>query len=419
MESVVHQQALSRMKELVLQVIPLLNVDNSQLQFAQAHKDLEPLAAFIGKQFGQWLREDRAHLYVFDAIEHAVKASGAMPASGRLTALTPQQKEQIADQVCEMWARIPITYQFVFPFPVMGELAEVIEITSGVAIRNSAQEMVDSEGMQLPRPIGAIAGLAPDPPMASLVVESKGLMQYRVFAEQPSSMAIRTAKVVIQLGLVEGILQKSDFLSQTPPKKAKYTPRTGVPLNLGAIDLAATFATVLAEISLASKAEASYASRFATIGAVLRREAEFDPNIKSKPKTSEEKYARQIQRHCARIATAAEWLFDAEHSPESVTTVVQTAIAYEALYGAAKGEPIVATLANRLAYALGKSPQFRDSLLEWFTDFYDIRSDVVHNGASRLIGKQRNTLAIMWNILHQALAHEIGLLKHAGHRAMQ
>lgn len=406
------------MKELVLQVIPLLNVDNSQLQFGQAREALEPLAAFIGKTFGQWLREDRVQLYAFDAIAHAVKTSGGLPASGRL-ALTTRQREQIADQVCEMWDRVPVTYQFIFPLPVMGQLVEIIEITPGIAIKNSARDMVDGEGMQLPRSLGSIAGLAPDPPMASLVVESKGLMQYSVFAEQPSSLAIRAAKVVIQLGLVEKILQRSHWLSQTPPKISIYTPRIGVPLNTGTIELPVTFSTALAETSLASRTEASYTSRFATIGAVLRREAELDSNIKSKPKTSEEKYVRQIQRHCARIATAAEWLFDAEHSPESATTVVQTAIAYEALYGAGKGEPVVAALANRLAYPLGKSPQFRDSLLEWFTEFYDIRSDVVHNGASRLTGKQRDTLAIMWNILHQALAHELGLLKHAGHRAMQ
>jgi Apea-like HEPN len=417
----VDPRAATRMKELVLQGIQLLNVENSELQFATAYDQLGALGEFIAKNFGQWLREERARLYAFDALEHAVKASGHMPVSGRLMALTPQQREQIADLVCEMWARIPVTYQFVFPLPVMGQVDEVIEITPGIAIKNSPRDMVDEMGMQLPRSLGALALAASDPPVASLVVEAKGLMQYSALAEVPAAVAIRAAKVVIQLGLVEKILDLSGWLSQASPRESKYTPRIGLPTNTGAFELPATFAMVLAEISLTPKAEASYASRFATIGAVLRREAELqqNPPKKARKESSEEIYARQIRQHCARIATAAEWLFDAEHAPESATTVVQTAIAYEALYGGGQGEPVVATLANRLAYALGKSPQFRESLREWFTDFYKNRSDVVHNGASRLTGKQRHDLSIMRNILHQALAHELDLLKQAGHLALE
>lgn len=411
---IVHQMAVARMKELVLQVIQLLNVENSELQFAPAYEALGKLGEFIAKAFGQWLQEDRARLYAFDAIEHALKTSGHMPASGRLAALTREQMEQIADQVCAMWAKIPVTYQFVFPLPLVGEVDEVIEITPGIVIKNSPRDTVDEVGMELPRSLGSLAFLASDPPMASLVVEAEGLMQHNTPAEVPAASAIRAAKVVIQLGLVEKILDRSGWLSQAAPKESKYAPRIGLPSNSGAVELPTAFATVLAEITMLPKTEASYASRFATIGAVLRREAELEPNLKSKPKNSEENYIRQIQRHCARIATAAEWLFDAAHVPESATTFVQTAIAYEALYGGGKSEPVVETLANRLAYALGKSPQFRESLRQWFTDFYDIRSKVVHSGASRLTGEQRRMLSIMRNVLHQALEHELDLLRTAG-----
>jgi hypothetical protein len=50
------------MKELVLEVIPLLTVKDSQLQFLPAYEVLEPLGAFIAKTFGLWLSEERARL---------------------------------------------------------------------------------------------------------------------------------------------------------------------------------------------------------------------------------------------------------------------------------------------------------------------------------------------------------------------
>jgi Apea-like HEPN len=118
----------------------------------------------------------------------------------------------------------------------------------------------------------------------------------------------------------------------------------------------------------------------------------------------------------ARIATAAEWLFDAERNEsESATTFVQTAIGYEALYGGSKGEPVVQTLANRFAYSLGRTPQSREFLRDWFEEFYEVRSQVVHNGASRLTGKQRKLLSIMLGLLRETLQHELGLVSAAIH----
>ena len=114
-------------------------------------------------------------------------------------------------------------------------------------------------------------------------------------------------------------------------------------------------------------------------------------------------------RHCARIATAAEWLFDAR-SESSPTGLVQTAIAFEALYGGAKGESVVETLANRIAYTLGRTPQHREWLVESFTDFYDTRSKVVHNGASRLTNEQKVQLGSTQRVLKELLRHELRLV---------
>ena len=127
-------------------------------------------------------------------------------------------------------------------------------------------------------------------------------------------------------------------------------------------------------------------------------------------KTPVEAAQAQLDRHCARIATAAEWLFDATHDQASATTFVQTAIGFEALYGGAKGEPVIETLANRVAYSLGTSPQSREQTARAFTEFYDTRSAVVHSGASRLTTEQQRQLTNAQSTLRKALRHEMRLV---------
>jgi Apea-like HEPN len=89
---------------------------------------------------------------------------------------------------------------------------------------------------------------------------------------------------------------------------------------------------------------------------------------------------------------------------------VQTAISFEALYGGAKGEPVVETLANRVAYSLGTSPQSREQLVETFCEFYDTRSAIVHNGATRLSNEQQRELVTAQSSLKKALRHELRLV---------
>jgi hypothetical protein len=88
--------------------------------------------------------------------------------------------------------------------------------------------------------------------------------------------------------------------------------------------------------------------------------------------------------HCSRIATAAEWLFDSEAESAPAMGYVQIAIAFEALCGGGKNEPVVETIANRVAYSIGKSSGERAHLLKQFREFYNKRSGIVHNGSTRL-----------------------------------
>jgi hypothetical protein len=119
---------------------------------------------------------------------------------------------------------------------------------------------------------------------------------------------------------------------------------------------------------------------------------------------------READDHCARIATAAEWLFDAEYQPKSATTLMQTAIALEALHGGGERDPIRSTLANRIAYSLGVTAAERTELMSFVHRFHDTRSSVVHRGASRLNGDQPFNWMPGRTFCRKRLRHEMRLL---------
>jgi hypothetical protein len=117
--------------------------------------------------------------------------------------------------------------------------------------------------------------------------------------------------------------------------------------------------------------------------------------------------------HCGRVATAAEWLFDAESESPSATTFVQVAIAFEALLGGERGEPITETIANRVAYLLGQTPSERNEYEQRFKTFYDLRSKIVHQGQSRLSATDSKVFFNGKELLKQALDYELKLAAHA------
>jgi hypothetical protein len=177
--------------------------------------------------------------------------------------------------------------------------------------------------------------------------------------------------------------------------------------------LPVTLAGALARLTVKpseAQPQAPLADRLSVVGLILAREGQWDPVVSRQAKSAVEAAQAQLDRHCARIATAAEWLFDATHDQASATTFVQTAIGFEALYGGAKGEPVIETLANRVAYSLGTSPQSREQPARAFAEFYNTRSAVVHNGASRLTIDQQRQLTNAQSTLQKALRHEMRLV---------
>jgi hypothetical protein len=402
----VDPKAERRMKELLLEVLPKLTVDSgNQLNVGVALELLAPLGAFIEKNYGKWITTFESTTEAFISINTALAGLSLLSTTGVLGDLTlAEQRETAADAIVAFWRTIPITYDFEFTLPGVTPVVEAIEIAPGVALK--ARELPSRDNSLSDVPLGFLFGQPPpnQPQLLScLVIESAGLMHFS--RGQPATNAIRRASIALQLGVVLGAFERT--WERRMGATGSYAPRKldgarGPPQDTG---LPAHFENVLGR-ALRNQDEQVVREQLKSVGVVLRRELLREEKRKANAAPDE----WELNRHCARIANAAEWLFDSEGGG-SATHFVQLAIAFEALYGGTEKEPVTETLANRVAYSLGTNPAEREELRGTFAAFYGTRSTVVHSGATRLTAEQMRQFGWARSVLFRALKHELALAR--------
>src|ERR1700736_6610869 len=79
-----HTKAQQRMRQLIVEALDKLHVDNGRLVFGQAQPVLTPLGEFIAKNFSDYLREDISSVYMYYAVQNALEALGQTAVSGAL-----------------------------------------------------------------------------------------------------------------------------------------------------------------------------------------------------------------------------------------------------------------------------------------------------------------------------------------------
>jgi hypothetical protein len=410
-----HEKARDRLTELAVDALKTLEIKAPTLiNITGISKTLGPLSAFISQTFSEWILEDWATVSVYLSLRDAVKEHG--PFQTGLLGVTATQAvlEAIAASVANFWSAVPISYEFVFPLPGLSPFATSIEIAPGVTLSNALRAQVDTEGLQssFSGVIGVPQLFTSPAEIPAVTILSKGLMQAGDPTELAAVGALRRAKIILQLGIVEEVFTRSSEQSGLP-KFATFAPQQALPVQSQRFNLPPGIASVLARLRYRPVSALAdpppLGERLSAVGLVLAREEARNAS-KAARRTVAASQA-QYDQHCARVATAAEWLFDSETEPESATSFVQAAIAFEALYGGNKREPVVETLANRVAYSLGTTPQDREQLTDSFLAFYGTRSKVVHSGATRLTSEQQRQLRRAQFTLKEALRHELGLVR--------
>lgn len=377
--------------------------------------------AFLEKEFGEY-SNGPIHDSFFSIFRVCLDLNLNEPGTGGLKPGYAERAKEIADGVHAFWSSVPRTYMYRFPLVSLTKTpATVLSVACGSGIT------LDIDGDPGANKLGALTRLLEGPILGpSLAIETSGYSLFGGEDDVCSQLAISACKVTVALGEVLGIFASEYQFGKEQPTKASQREATAtratsmsMPHDFGRALSRVVFArralqtpgTILTPAHERSAAELhEYVGRYLTkVGTIIGKARVHLTKKVPANETGEQRRARVDSEHCARIATAAEWMFDANSGAVSAMSYVQLAIAFEALYGGTKDDPVVETLSNRLVYGLASSEVERDTLAQRFHVFYGKRSRIVHSGASRLMPDETELFRWGMDTLRRALAHEIGL----------
>src|SRR6185437_7163824 len=123
-----------------------------------------------------------------------------------------------------------------------------------------------------------------------------------------------------------------------------------------------------------------------------------------------------IFRHKAkaeRILLASQWLFDSYCGKNELLSFVQTTVVLEILLGDKATSDVMGLgelLRNRCAYLIANTQTKRQEILEKFKKIYDVRSQIVRRGKSRLTEDERELFLTFQWMCRRVIQAEVNLL---------
>lgn len=114
------------------------------------------------------------------------------------------------------------------------------------------------------------------------------------------------------------------------------------------------------------------------------------------------------------ILLGAQWLFDSHCGSDELLQFVQAAVVVEILLGDKASSDLTGLgelLSNRCAYLIAASHVQRSELLQDFRRIYEVRSQIVHRGKSRLVLGERTLFNKLRWMCRRIIQEEVELLK--------
>jgi len=121
-----------------------------------------------------------------------------------------------------------------------------------------------------------------------------------------------------------------------------------------------------------------------------------------------------LSDNSAKLKTASSWALRAHLSKRELDKILESAITIEVLMGDRDTSDrigLTKLIANRCAYALGKSNKERLDIVDFFVKFYRVRSEVVHSGRTALDPEERKIVNAGLDLATRILRHEISLAR--------
>ena len=115
-----------------------------------------------------------------------------------------------------------------------------------------------------------------------------------------------------------------------------------------------------------------------------------------------------------KIFEASKWFFEGHSGDNELLSFIQNTVVLEILLGDKSKSDIIGIselLRNRCAYLISNSVEEREKILKDFNNIYEIRSQIVHRGKSKLYNDERELLGMLRYFCSRVINKEISFLK--------
>ncbi|MCF8356901.1 MAG: hypothetical protein K9H48_20855 [Melioribacteraceae bacterium] len=115
-----------------------------------------------------------------------------------------------------------------------------------------------------------------------------------------------------------------------------------------------------------------------------------------------------------KILEASKWFFEGMSGNNELLSFIQNTVVLEILLGDKSKSDIIGIgelLRNRCAYLISENDEERQNILKDFNEIYEIRSQIVHRGKSKLNNNERRLLTRLRYFCSRVLFKEINYLK--------
>lgn len=402
-----------------------LSVHDSMLNFSELWDAVQPLISEIKKhkELLKHITETEFFLLIeggFRKLSQKNTDGGNYKLTDRITATEIQEE---AEKFIKFLEGIPYEYLYYFRVPIEfpDGLAE-IKITDDVSLLKPLKCYGDAFLVPLPSPSSLALALFAG--KGNYRVREEDVfceIRVRGYGDRAQAEASTVFKQFLYLAEASGLLHSLKWKRQPNVKyDINVYKRPAVDGNtLTDFTLPADIAAYISGLTLDDNRFKDFVPRKKNPSSRSlldhyddTREAYFEREFRKGCNRFIELHNASKKDHRSHIVAAIEWGFDGEANANETMGFIQVCIGLEALLGdknAGGQRSLTEKLADRCAYLLGNTPDFRQTLRKDFEKIYELRSRLVHGVWLTVKDEHRATVSQAGDLLKRLVYKELWL----------
>lgn len=406
-----HPKAIDKIGKKVEGSLKNCRIDNGWPVYQSIARHVDSLAEDVLKLRKDWLTSSDVFSIFYDLVFQKVKQEDPPIGTTDKTVwdvLGEEKAQQLKKEVVDFFLSVPRNYEVYIPIPNVTIDLPSVELNIGGLALVAYENADDIPGGRYCA--GGLLGLMStklEPKKVFLRYSTTGYCSYDL-ENKTIRKVFSVFKIIFQQGIAKGLFhikknKPAGLISalmhyQVPKAHIVCIDKTSATLRSVNVELPLDTCNILNNIDInLSHPQLGNPIREVDIPEAIR-------GFLKLPALLVENY----EPEAVRVKSAIEWCFNSYATENSTMSFLQTCIGLEALLGEGTDSGFITqTLADRCAYLIGTEIKGRKNIRENFKKLYDIRSKLVHGGATELGEDEQNFLSWGRSILEYAIFKEI------------